>query len=250
IPENKAGSLEGYLWPGRYDIYEDQTAEDVIAMMWGRMEEELTAREIPEDEWHRTLTVASLAELEVRRPEDYGKVVRTIENRLAGAGEADGTPMKLQFDSTVHYAAGKSGSVATTDEERASDSPYNTYRRTGLPPGPIAAPGAGALDAAVDPPEGDWLYFVSVNTETGETQFAATWAEHEQNDEEWQAWDAAYRWNSVASPWSAPRSVTRSHPSCTGPRTPRWMCAMRSTSGTRCPPAPSRRSCCTARAGS
>src|SRR5699024_8782175 len=57
IPENEAGSLEGYLWPGRYDIYEDQTAEDVIAMMWGRMEEELTAREIPEEKWHRTLTV-------------------------------------------------------------------------------------------------------------------------------------------------------------------------------------------------
>ena len=190
IPENEAGSLEGYLWPGRYDIYEDQTAEDVIAMMWGRMEEELTAREIPEEKWHRTLTVASLAEMEVRRSEDYGKVVRTIENRLAGSGEADGTPMKLQFDSTVHYAAGKSGSVATTDEERASDSPYNTYRHTGLPPGPIAAPGAGALDAAVDPPEGDWLYFVSVNTDTGETRFAATWAEHEENVEEWQAWEA------------------------------------------------------------
>ncbi|ASK64606.1 ABC transporter substrate-binding protein [Brachybacterium avium] len=191
IPENEAGTLEGYLWPGRYDIYEDQTAEDIIAMMWGRMEEQLTAREIPEDQWHRTLTIASLAEMEVRRTEDYGKVVRTIENRLEGAGEADGTPMKLQFDSTVHYAAGKSGSVATSDEERASDNPYNTYRHTGLPPGPIAAPGANALDAAVDPPAGDWLYFVSVNTDSGETKFAATWAEHEENVKEWQAWEAA-----------------------------------------------------------
>src|SRR5699024_9360784 len=190
IPENKAGSLEGYLWPGRYDIYEDQTAEDVIAMMWGRMEEELTAREIPEDEWHRTLTVASLAELEVRRPEDYGKVVRTAEVRLAGAGEGDCTAMTLQFGSAVQCAAGKAGRAATTEEERASDSPYQACRRTGLPPGPIAAPGAGALDAAVDPPEGDWLYFVSVNTDTGETRFAATWAEHEENVEEWQAWEA------------------------------------------------------------
>ena len=99
--------------------------------------------------------------------------------------------MKLQFDSTVHYVTGKSASVGTTDAERATDSPYNTYLKDGLPPGPIAAPGAQALDAAADPPEGDWLYFVSVNTDTGETKFAATWAEHEENVKEWQAWAAS-----------------------------------------------------------
>lgn len=126
--------------------------------------------------------------MEVRNPEDYGMVVRTIHNRLEGAGEADGSPMKLQFDSTVHYVTGKSTSVGTSDKERATDSPYNTYLYTGLPPGPIAAPGANALDAVADPPEGDWLYFVSVNTDTGETKFAETWAEHEQNVAEWQEW--------------------------------------------------------------
>ena len=191
IPENSAKSLEGYLAPGRYDIYEDATAEDVITMMWERMEKELTGRGIAEADWHESLTIASLAEMEVRNPEDYGKVVRTIRNRLEGAGEADGSPMKLQFDSTVHYVTGKSASVGTTDAERATDSPYNTYRYGGLPPGPIAAPGANALDAVDEPPQGDWLYFVSVNTDTGETKFAATWAEHEENVAEWQAWAAS-----------------------------------------------------------
>src|SRR5699024_3343405 len=107
IPENTAGTLEGYLWPGRYDIYEDATAEDIITMMWQRMEEQLVERGIPEEEWHRSQTLASLAEMEVRRSEDYGMVVRTILNRLEGTGEAEGSPMKLQFDSTVHYASGK-----------------------------------------------------------------------------------------------------------------------------------------------
>lgn len=191
IPENSAESLEGYLAPGRYDIYEDATAEDVIMMMWERMEQELTDRGIPEEDWHESLTIASLAEMEVRNPEDYGKVVRTIRNRLEGAGEADGSPMKLQFDSTVHYVTGKSTSVGTTNKERATDSPYNTYLYEGLPPGPIAAPGANALDAVDEPPAGDWLYFVSVNTDTGETRFAETWAEHEKNVEEWQEWAAS-----------------------------------------------------------
>src|SRR5690625_3165316 len=75
IPENDADSLEGYLGPGRYDVPEDATAEDVIAMMWSRMEDELTAREIPEEDWHSTLTLASLAELEVRNEEDYGRSI-------------------------------------------------------------------------------------------------------------------------------------------------------------------------------
>lgn len=188
IPENPAKSLEGYLWPGRYDIGEDATAEEIITMMWGRMEEQLTQRDVPQEKWHETLTLASLAEMEVRHPEDYGKVVRTIRNRLEGTGEAKGSPMKLQFDSTVHYVTGKAGSVGTTDAERASKNPYNTYVNLGLPPGPISAPGGNALDAAVSPPAGDWLYFVSVNTDTGETKFAATWAEHEKNVKEWKEW--------------------------------------------------------------
>jgi UPF0755 protein len=127
------------------------------------------------------LTVASIVEREVARPEDRPKVARVIYNRLA-------QDMRLQMDSTVHYASGERGSVWTSDEARASDSPYNTYKHKGLPPGPIASPGAAALEAAVNPADGDWLFFVAVNLDTGETRFTSTAAEHQQAVDELHAW--------------------------------------------------------------
>lgn len=190
IPENPADSLEGYLWPGRYDVAEDATAEDVVTMMWERMEAELDGLGIAPEDRHRVLTLASIAEKEARDPDDHGRVVRTLENRMDGVGEADGSPMKLQLDSTVAYFTG-SESISTTPEQRAEDSPYNTYLHEGLPVGPIANPGSATLEAALAPPEGDWLYWVTVNTETGETKFSTTFAEHEENVEEWRSWAAA-----------------------------------------------------------
>ena len=96
--------------------------------------------------------------------------------------------MRLQLDSTVHYAVGKSGVVTTTAEDRASTSPYNTYRYQGLPPGPINSPGQAALEAALHPAKGDWLFFVTVNPDTGETKFATTAAQHAAYVEELRKW--------------------------------------------------------------
>ena len=187
VPENPAKSLEGYLWPGRYDVPEDATAEDVITLMTERIQPELEKLGVaPEDE-HRVLTLASIAEKEARDPDDYGKVVRTLENRLEGVGEAKGKPMKLQLDSTVAYFTG-SDTISTTPEQRKQDSPYNTYLYEGLPVGPISNPGKATIQAAISPPEGDWLYWVTVNTDTGETKFAETYAEHEKNVQEWNDW--------------------------------------------------------------
>lgn len=187
IPENEADSAEGYLWPGQYDFREDATAEDILQTMWDRMEAQLEERGVAPDEYVRVLTIASIVEREARDPDDFGKVVRTVENRLAGVGEADGRPMPLQLDSTVNYFSGGT-TVSTTPEDRATDNPYNTYLHPGLPIGPIANPGAGALDATLNPPEGDWLYWVTVNTETGETKFAETIEEHDRNVAEWREW--------------------------------------------------------------
>ncbi|WP_347042415.1 endolytic transglycosylase MltG [Brachybacterium nesterenkovii] len=187
VPENPAKSAEGYLWPGTYVFAEDATAQDVLSEMVARTLSELDKRGVAPQDQYRILTLASIAEKEAKTPEDYGRVVRTIQNRLDGVGEAGGTPMPLQLDSTVAYASGRS-SVSTTAEERASDSPYNTYMHAGLPVGPISNPGGETIDAAISPPEGDWLYWVTVNTDTGETKFAATKAEHDANVREWQQW--------------------------------------------------------------
>lgn len=187
VPENPAGNAEGYLWPGTYVFPEGASAHDVLATMVERTLAELDKRKVAPEDQYRVLTLASIAEKEARNPDDYGRVVRTIDNRLAGIGEAGGHPMRLQLDSTVAYASGRN-SVSTTPAERAADSPYNTYMHEGLPVGPISNPGAATIDAALNPPDGPWLYWVAVNTDTGETKFAATKAEHDANVREWQQW--------------------------------------------------------------
>ena len=112
------------------------------------------------------LTEASIVQAEAGSVEDMGKVARVLDNRLA-----DGMP--LQLDTTVNYANGKSG-ITTTPQDRQNPSPYNTYVHPGLPPGPISNPGEEALRAVLTPTPGDWLFFVVVDPDTGETRFAAT----------------------------------------------------------------------------
>ena len=82
------------------------------------------------------------------------------------------------------------GSVGTSEEARDSDSPYNTYKVAGLPPTPIMAPGEQAIEAAINPADGPWLYFVTTNPDTGETKFAESYDEHLKNKAEFDAWCA------------------------------------------------------------
>jgi UPF0755 protein len=129
------------------------------------------------------VTVASYIQAEASNPEDFPKIARAVYNRLE-----DGQP--LQLDSTVNYATGKHD-IFTSDSDRASDSPYNTYRVSGLTPGPIASPGKEALAAALAPADGPWRYWVTVNLDTGETKFSESYEEHLRNVEELRAWVAA-----------------------------------------------------------
>ena len=188
LPEYAEGVTEGFLFPATYDIRPDTTAETLIRSMINRFiqaaeDVDLEARaEAAGYSPLEVVTMASIIQREVRHIEDMPNVAEVIYNRLSGDCTPMGVPeQRLQMDSTVHYALNSYETVFTTEEERATDSPYNTYRNSGLPPGPIAMPGEDALNAALDPSGEDYCYFVTVDLESGETRFAVNEAEHQAN---------------------------------------------------------------------
>jgi UPF0755 protein len=193
LPAYAANNPEGFLFPDSYEVADTPDALTVLKGMTAEyaqvtasmnLESRATALGLTP---LQVLTVASLIEAEVNRAEDRPKVARAIYNRLEGKTES-GQVMKLQLDSTVIYANNLDGKLTTTNEQRALKSPYNTYVVDGLPPGPINAPGKASIEAALNPAEGDWTYWVVVNPDTGETKFGSTLAEHEKNVAEFQAW--------------------------------------------------------------
>ncbi|GAA4824982.1 endolytic transglycosylase MltG [Nocardioides caeni] len=188
LPDYAGGNPEGYLFPATYTFGPDDKPADMLAAMVRRYEQALGDNDIeqvgaslgagytPEE----IMTVASLVEAE-GRGEDMAKIARAIYNRLelpAGGG----TNGLLQIDASVLYALG----TRDTDQLVAPladviDSPYNTYRYAGLPPGPIGAPGEQAIQAALNPAEGDWIYWVTVDC-AGTTEFSSSLEEHNQHD--------------------------------------------------------------------
>lgn len=180
LPDSAKGNVEGYLFPASYEFEPDTTAADHLSTMVAETTKRLEALGVTPERMERTMVVASLVEAEARFEGDRPKVARVVENRLK-------QDMPLQFDSTVNYAIGKHG-ITTTDADRASDSPYNTYRVKGLPPGPIGNPGESAIKAAAQPADGPWLYFVTVDPVKGTTKFAVTFEEHQANVAAFQAW--------------------------------------------------------------
>ena len=170
------GGLEGYLFPATYTFEWGTSAEAIIQRLVDEMVKRLESKGVASDDFHEVLTIASILEREARLEDDFYKVSRVIANRLA---PGSGVP-KLQMDSTVTYWEETFDTVWTTDAARENaDNPYNTYYYDGLPAGPIALSGDLALDAALNPAEGPWLYFVTWNMATGETLFATTFSEHQ-----------------------------------------------------------------------
>jgi UPF0755 protein len=175
--DSDATDLEGYLFPDTYDIpLRDDPAANLIDAMLARFRgviaplrpqlatSDLSLREL--------VTLASLVELETAQGSERPRIAAVFLNRLQRR-------MRLQTDPTVIYAlrlrGGYDGNIRKRDLD--IDSPYNTYRYAGLPPGPIASPGREALHAVLQPAAGDELYFVSRND--GTHHFSHTLREHE-----------------------------------------------------------------------
>ncbi|MEW5632458.1 endolytic transglycosylase MltG [Streptomyces hydrogenans] len=177
LPAAAGGNPEGYLFPATYPLPEGTTAEGLLRYMVATAARHFGTPAIAEAaraqglDPYQVLIVASIAQAEADTPDDMARVARVVHNRLA-------RDMPLQMDSTLNYALGRS-TVDTTLDDTRIDGPYNTYARTGLPPTPIGNPGDQAMAAALHPPAGDWLYFVTVAP--GDTRFTADYATHQAN---------------------------------------------------------------------
>lgn len=177
-----APGLEGWLFPATYTFDQGATATQILQTMVDRMREALVSHGVPESDWQRVVTFASLVQREAGPVENFGKVARVFQNRLD-------IGMKLQSDATVAYGTGNTHLITTTDAERGdAGNPYNTYIHPGLPIGPIGAPGDAAIQSVLNPEPGDWLFFVTTNPDTGETVFSETLAQHNEAVLIFQAW--------------------------------------------------------------
>jgi UPF0755 protein len=163
-------SLEGLLFPDTYGIEPDDTAVGVLQDMLTQLEIVLSRFQLSAAPRklnpYQVLIVASMIEREAKVDADRPKIAAVIYNRLA-AGR------KLEVDATVQYAVGHS---RLTLKDLGSSSPYNTYLHAGLPPTPIASPGEAAIQAALQPADGDWLYYVLASKE-GEHAFTRSYEE-------------------------------------------------------------------------
>jgi UPF0755 protein len=168
-----ADSLEGYLYPETYEIPRDLAPEALAELLvrqfeqtWRRIEPRAREQKLSR---HEIVTLASIVEKETSAPEERPLIAAVFLNRMQRG-------MRLETDPTVIYGIeGFDGNLRRRDLEDSSNR-YNTYRIAGLPPGPIANPGAEALRAVVEPAETDYLYFVSRND--GTHHFSRSYREH------------------------------------------------------------------------
>ena len=174
--------LEGLLFPAQYSFAQGTKAEVALKEMIARgLAEVVKAGFLSEPSKYspqQLLTIASIIQAE-GGDGDFTKVSRVIYNRLK-------IGMPLQMDSTVHFVMESRGNIFLSTKSTMINSPYNTYRKYGLPPGPIGNPGSEAMKAALSPAAGDWLYFITVAPQ--DTRFTNSL-------EEFNGWKAIYKAN-------------------------------------------------------
>ena len=186
LPQEAQGNFEGWLQPGEYDVRKAGSAKAILSNLVSKRIEHLNQLGVPGGQDRQTiLNTASITEAEVNKSEYYSKVARVIENRLAKG-------MPLGMDSTVAYSNNVSALKLTDAMLKNADDPYNTRVHPGLPPGPIGSPGDEAIQAAMHPETGDWLYFVTVNMDTGETRFSDNQDQFNRDVKEYKAWESQH----------------------------------------------------------
>ena len=186
LPQEAQGNFEGWLQPGEYDVRKAGSAKAILSNLVSKRIEHLNQLGVPGGQDRQTiLNTASITEAEVNKSEYYSKVARVIENRLAKG-------MPLGMDSTVAYSNNVSALKLTDAMLKNANDPYNTRVHQGLPPGPIGSPGDEAIQAVMHPESGDWLYFVTVNMDTGETRFSDNPDQFNRDVKEYKAWESQH----------------------------------------------------------
>ena len=171
-----AQNLEGYLFPDTYHFQRKATADQIVTAMVKRFRQAAASIDLARN-YHDVVTMASLVERETPIGSERPVVASVFSNRMAKG-------MPLMTDPSVIYADLLLGTYkgAIFQSDLGTDSPYNTYKHTGLPPGPICNPGIASLKAAMSPAQTQYLYFVAASTDpSGHSRFATTLEEHQQN---------------------------------------------------------------------
>ncbi|MFI0412096.1 endolytic transglycosylase MltG [Actinomadura sp. 3N508] len=190
LPAYAKGKVEGYLYPGRYDLDPNGSAAQILKQMVARFNAEAESVDLAGKAREagmnpaKVITLASLVQAEGGKPSDLPKISQVIYNRVEKG-------MPLQFDTTVLYALNKR-TLTVTNQDLQVDSPYNTYKHKGLPPGPIASPGPEAIEAALNPERGTWLFFIATDPTNKITEFATTEAERVKLEKKFRAWQKAH----------------------------------------------------------
>ncbi|WP_433351849.1 endolytic transglycosylase MltG [Microtetraspora malaysiensis] len=178
LPAYAKGRLEGFAYPATYEVSPTSSPEEILAAMVARFRSVAEDTDLVEGAKRvgRTpleiMIIASIVQAESFDKRDMPKVARVIYNRLNHTPE-----MRLMMDSTLMYGLNKYG-LEASHKDLQSRSPYNTYARLGLPPGPIDNPGADAIEATLNPAAGNWLWFVTTDPKKGVTKFTDSESEY------------------------------------------------------------------------
>ena len=184
LPQGFSNS-EGLIFPAQYSFPQGTSAQAAAQSMIDRFSDDPYGRKLLQGNKdfsaQQLLTIASIVQAESTN-EDFSKVARVIYNRLK-------IGMPLQMDSTVHFIMQARGDIFLSRKSTTLNSPYNTYKKFGLPPGPISSPSSDAIKATLEPIQGDWLYFITVAP--GDTRFTASF-------DEFSSWKVEYTKNRKA----------------------------------------------------